>query len=346
MQTQPMAFEEMTLGGEVIHLIHRRVPIGDIEYDEDNPRLRYLSEMNGGGMTAEQLLAEIGDAPKLRKDIEMAGDLRERVILRPNGKNKFKAVEGNRRRYAFGELHAKYPDDQRWLSMPARILPESIDERKVALLLSDMHVVGKVKWDAAEKAGQIFKMNRELGIPLDEIVVHLHASKATVIRWLKAYTFLHERYRKIDNGKYDKNAIDKWSWIDEAFRSPVLRPLMEDDPGFGDKFCRWVGDGRLSKGEQVRRLAAIMANSTAFQAFETLPTEKAFNEAIRIVATAEPEQDSDLFKLLAKVRQMCTEVGSIREINRLRDDAVAQQRFRETVMAMRSFAETADVELE
>jgi hypothetical protein len=128
-----MSFEEMTLGGEVIHLIHGRVPLDGVDYDENNPRLRYLSEMNGG-MTPEQLLSEIPDAPKLRKDIELAGDLRERVILRPLPTGKFKSVEGNRRRHAFGELHRKYPDDTRWQSMPARILPENIDERKVALL--------------------------------------------------------------------------------------------------------------------------------------------------------------------------------------------------------------------
>jgi hypothetical protein len=303
------------------------------------------SEMNGGGMTPERLLSEIPDAPKLRKDIELAGDLRERVILRPLPTGKFKSVEGNRRRYAFGELHKKYPEETRWQSMPARILPENIDERKVALLLSDMHVVGKVKWDAAEKAGQIFKMNRELDIPLDEIIIHLHASKATVIRWLKAYAFLHERYRKIDNGKYDKNAIEKWSWIDEAYRSPVLRGNLEDDPGFGDRFCRWVGDGRLPKGEYVRRLASILNNPTAAQAFDALAPEKAYTEAMRIVSATEPEQDSDLYKLLAKVRELCSQAGSIGEVTRLREDTVKQQRFRETVKAMRGFAGLADVDI-
>ena len=338
-----MAFEEMTLGGEVIQLEHRRVPVADIEYDEDNPRLRYLSSMNGG-MTAEDFLREIPDAPKLRKDIEMNGDLRERVILKPNGNGRYKATEGNRRLFAFGELHQKYPEDPRWRTMPARILPEEIDPKKIALLLSDLHVAGKVKWDAHEKAGQIFKMNKTLGIPIDEIVVHLHAGKATVLRWLAAYTFMQEQFRTVDNGKYDKQAEGKWSYFDELFRSHDLKDRVEQDPQFADKFCRWVGEGRLPKGETVRRLPAIIKNPDALRAFETLPVDKAFAEAVRIVATTEPETDSELFKLFAKVRKHCTDIGSVRDIMKIRTDKVAEQRLKETYEALVSFMRLAEVE--
>jgi len=344
---QSMSFEEMTLAGKVIQLEHRRVPTEAIEYDDDNARLRYLSQARANGSatkTPEDLLREIPDAPKLRKDIELNGDLRERIILRAIGNGKFKAVEGNRRRFAFGELRQKYPKDARWQTMPARILPDDIDPKSVALLLSDLHVAGKVKWDAHEKAGQIYRMNKDLGIPLDEIVIHLHAGKSTVTRWLKAYAFMQERFRTVDDGKYDKEAEGKWSYFDELYRSSELKQHVEEDPEFADKFCRWVGEGRLPKGETVRRLPAIIKNPDALHAFESLPVDKAFTEAMRIVASAEPEQDSAMFSLFAKVREQCTDIGSVREIMRIRTDKVAEQRLLETYNALVSFMRLAEVE--
>jgi hypothetical protein len=133
-----------------------------------------------------------------------------------------------------------------------------------------------------------------------------------------------------------------------------LRSRLDTDPEFGDKFCRWVGeevkwaDGimkpRLPKGETVRRLPAILNKPTAQKAFETMPVDKAYNEAIRIVASAEPETDSELFQLLAKVRKHCTDIGSVRDIMKIRTDKVAEQRFKETVEALLSFGRLAEVD--
>src|SRR5438309_1962310 len=123
-----MVFEEITIGKETIRLEHRRVPIDQIELDEDNPRLRYLRAKDAKKSLVD-FISHLPDAPKLRKDIEQNGDLREPIILRPNGNGKYKAAEGNRRRVAFGELHDKAPKDARWKTMPARILPADVDPK-------------------------------------------------------------------------------------------------------------------------------------------------------------------------------------------------------------------------
>jgi len=338
-------FEEITINKEKIRLEHRDVPLDLIELDEDNPRLRYLREKDGA-KSLEDFIKKLPDAPKLRKDIEQNGGLREPVILKPNGKGKFKAAEGNRRVVSIGELHEKHPKDARWKIVPARILPKDVDPKKVAILRADQHVNGKVKWDAHEKAGEIYHMNRTLKIPLDEIVTVLHASKSTVQRFLSAYSMMMDTFRTIDKGKYAKLGDGKWSFFDELYRSKDLRKHLDTDPEFADNFSRWVGEERLAKGADVRKLAAILGHPEARKVFETTknqPKGKPFNEAKKILESDEPEQGSDFFKLLAKVRDNCTSAAQVKEILRIRTDDIARKRVLETYEALVDFMRLADV---
>jgi hypothetical protein len=114
------------------------------------------------------------------KDIEENGGLLEKPFLQPNGNGNYKAKEGNRRVLCVSDLHHRYRGNPAWRTVPARILPADLDPKKLAILLADWHVAEKVKWDAHEKAGQVYSTNRNLRIPLREILVHLHASKSTV----------------------------------------------------------------------------------------------------------------------------------------------------------------------
>ena len=45
---------------------------------------------------------------------------------------------------------------------------------------TDMHVAGKIQWKAHEKAGQIFRMSRELRMSEGDIATYLRQSKTTV----------------------------------------------------------------------------------------------------------------------------------------------------------------------
>lgn len=337
-------FEEVVVKGETIRLEHRDVPIDEILLDEDNPRLRYMRESEPN-KPLDELIRSLPDAPKLRKDIEDNGGLRERVILRPDGDGKFKAAEGNRRRVAYGELHGKNQKDERWQWMPARILPPDMDPKKLAIMLADWHVTNKVKWDAHEKAGHIYQMSKTHKIPLDEIAIVLHASKTTVKRLLDAYTFMMERFTKVDGGAFKDQAGGTWSFFDELFRSKELKQHLAQDPEFGDKFCRWVGEKRLAKGEQVRKLAKILGHGEARKVFEEAAASSAFASAQRIVETQEPEEGSDFFKLLAKMRESLTSAAQVKEILRIRTDKVAARRVLETYEAMVDFMHLADVDV-
>jgi hypothetical protein len=245
--------------------------------------------------------------------------------------------------WLMGELHDKHPKDPRWKTMIARVLPPDIDPRKVAILLADQHVAGKVRWDAHEKAGQVYRMNRDLKIPLDEIAVALHVSKSTVSRILKAYAFMMDQFLAVDKGAYAKIGERTWSWFDEMFRSKDLVRRLEEDSAFGDNFCRWVGDGRIPKAENVRKLAAVLGNREARKKFESLGVGIAWDEAMKIIDADDPEESSDFFKLLAKMRDNCTNAAQVKEILRIRTDPKARKKVLDTYDALVDFMRLADV---
>lgn len=339
-------FEEVTIRKETIRLEHRNVPTEDVVLDEDNPRLLYLHQKEENkDKTSEDIIREMPDASRLRKDIEQNGGLRERVIVIPLANGKYKSAEGNRRRVAVGDLHAKNKSDPRWKSMPARVLPADFDPKKLAIMLAGWHVTDKVRWDPHEKAGHVYRMNKEFGIPLDEIATVLHASKTTVARIMKGYAFMMERFLTIDNGAYKELGGRKWSYFDELHRSKDLLARLAADPEFSDDFCRWVGEGRLAQPVQVRKLAKILAHPDARKVFEKTGASSAFAAAQRIVETAEPEEGSEFFKQLAKMKDNFRSAAQVREILRIRSDPIARKRLLETYEAMVDFMHLADVEV-
>jgi hypothetical protein len=338
--------EEIIIENRTVRVIHDLVPIEQIQLDRENPRIKYRLSLEANKdkvlteKELEKLILNLPEVKNLRREIEHHGSLHERVILQEHG-TKFKAIEGNCRTACIRDLHAKSPNDDRWKKVPARILPKDIDPKYVAKLLTSYHVAGKIQWKAHEKAGQCYRMHYDLGIKQEDIAIYMHASKSTVARYLTAYKFFIDKFLKIDDGKYSQEGEGKWSHFDEFFKKKELREELQNNPKFGDDFCRWVGEEKLPKGADVRELPTVLKHDSARKALETGSPLK---EVRQIVAAEEPEQGSDFFKLLAKMREACTNVAQVKEILRIRTDKVARQRVLDTYEAFVDFMRLADVE--
>ena len=187
-------------------------------------------------------------------------------------------------------------------------------------------------------------MSRDLKMSESDIATYLRQSKSTISRFLNAYSFMREKFLTIDNGKYATEGENKWSFFDELWRSNELRNELKRNPEFGDDFCRWVGEGRLPDGADVRVLPTILRHPDAMKKFVKLPKESALVEALKIIEAADPEQGSDFFKMLAKMRDSLTNAAQVKEILRIRTDKVARERLLETYEALIDFMHLADVE--
>jgi hypothetical protein len=332
--------EEVVIRGRTVKLTHEDVALDRIVLDTENPRIRYRLSLQQNGHSLDEVIQSMPEVKLLRRDIETNGGLRERVILQENGDNHLKAVEGNCRVVCLQSLHAADSKDPRWKTVPARILPKDIDPKEVAILLSDFHVAGKIKWEAHEKAGQVYHMVNALGMSQEDVALHMRTSKATVNRFLAAYGLMMDRFLKIDNEKYAKDGRRKWSYFEEFYKQKYLREELKANPDLGDDFCRWVGEGRFMPVE-VRKLPLVLKNP---EARKKLEKGGPFAEALKLAASGEPEQGSDFFKLLAKVRESCTNAAQIKDVLRIREDKVAKQRMIDTYNALVGFMKLAEVE--
>jgi hypothetical protein len=340
--------EEITVDNRVVSVVHDSIPIEQIELDRENPRIKYRlsqSPTRGKRLTEKQLgqiLLRLPEVRDLLTDIKNSGGIHERVVLKENSKGRFKAIEGNCRTVCLRELHGKEPKNVRWRNIPARILPKDSNGRVIAKLLTSYHVAGKSRWKAHEKAAYCFHMARQLEMPEEEIAISMHQSKSTIARLLVAYSFFVDNYLKIDNGKYSDKGEGTWSYFEEFFKKKELREELTTNPKFGEDFCRWVGDGRLEKGEEVRFLPVMLKHPEARKAFEQGAT---LAEVKKMIERDDPEQGSDFFKQLGKMRHDFTSAAHLKEILRLRTDNVARQRLLDTYQAMVDFMRLANVDI-
>jgi len=332
--------EEVVIRGRSIRLSHQNLALGDIVLDEDNPRIRYRLRLEQGRKSLDSVIEGMPEVKALKRDIEHNGGLRERIIVQAKPTGNWKAIEGNCRTVCYRALHKTAPNDPRWKAIPARILPTDVDDKEIAILLSDFHIAGKIQWKAHEKAGQIYHMNHNLGMSHDDIAAYLRASKSTVNRFHQAYKFMIERFLNIDRGKFAKEGERKWSYFDEFFKRRELRDELRTNSQFGDIFCRWVGEGKLEPVD-VRKLPEVLRHPEARKKLESGAT---FAEALKILEITEPEHASDFFRLLARMRESCTSAAQVREILRIRTDKIAQQRVLDTYRAFVDFMRLADLE--
>ena len=335
--------EEVIVNGRTLHLRFENVPIDKIELDDNNPRIRYRLKLEQGDRTLEQVILAMPEVKSLRKDIERNGGIRERVILQENG-SKLKTIEGNCRLVCLQSLHQKDKANPVWKTVPARILPPDVDEKQIAILLSDFHVAGKITWQAHEKAGQVYHMANTLHMTQEEVATYLRTSKSTVNRYLQAYELMRDHFLKIDDEKYAKQGERKWSFFEEFFKQKDLREELKKNTAFGDDFCRWVGEGRLPDGADVRELPGILGNAEARKKFLDSPATSGLSDAMKVIEQSDPEQGSEFFKLLAKFREACTNAAQVKEILRIRTDKVARERVLKTYEALVDFMRLADVE--
>ena len=146
MEKQQQLIEEVTVDGAPFTLEHTKIPVDKLELDEKNPRIQYRLALEKGAKTLDEVILGMSEVTKLRKDIELNGGLREKIIVQKLHNGKFQVLEGNCRTVCFRSLRAmpKFKDSDLWDAIPARVVPADVEERKVAILLSDLHVAGKI----------------------------------------------------------------------------------------------------------------------------------------------------------------------------------------------------------
>jgi hypothetical protein len=173
------------------------------------------------------------------------------------------------------------------MMMPAMIFDVDLTEEDLAVLLADMHVAGKIRWDAYEQAKHVHDLFSVYGKTYDWLSNHLRLSKSKINELLSAYRATTEF---LSNHPAPGN-VRKFSLFHELMRKKDLRQRYSDDLTFKQSFQRWLTEEKLTDSRQVRNLLQILDNPEATKKLN----DKGFVEATKVLIRDDPSLESDLF---------------------------------------------------
>ena len=309
------------------------IPIYEVHLDPKNQRVQFLISLLGY-VTNEDELAEqlwsLEPVKDLYRSIKQNQGLLERIIVRPDRT----IVEGNCRTVVYRKLY-ETEGDERWAKIPSRVLPEDITEKEINHLLGELHVAGKNKWTPFEKAAYIYRMHELYGYTVEELGEHLRMGKAKVNQHLWAYSLMNDHFLKDST---DGTDILKWSHFEEFYKGFKKKDAAEP---WEDRFVKWVREGKLGEGVQVRDLPDIVADPESLEALE----EHGYDEAMLILSRDRPELTSRLFRLIDRTTEELQEApaGEIRAIRS--GDSARVRKLQELQRAINDFVDLTGVSL-
>jgi hypothetical protein len=306
--------DEITLDKIKVQVRGQDLLLDEVLLDPTNPRVaNTLTAGSAGGAKAEQralndILWSDPDVHDLYRSVLTNRGLIERIIVRHNRV----VAEGNCRTVVYRKLRDNFPNDPTWRTIPARVLPPDITDRQVAILLGELHVGGKNKWSAFEKAGHIHQLFSQFGMVQEEIAKILKTSKTAINHNIRAFDVMKNKYLVAFPGP---GAVRKFSYFQELFKKPELREWIARSPESLDDFVKWVGTNKIAQGQHVRELCDIVSNTRALAAFN----KQGRDAALKILNQDRPELSSPLFKLLIEATDALSD-ARLDDIQRVRKD--------------------------
>jgi hypothetical protein len=307
--------DEITLDQRRVLVRCVDLPLDAVKLDPRNPRIANTVHLSNAGPGEQQreigeLLWSDPDVRSLYQSVRQNKGLIERIIVRSDGT----VAEGNCRTVVYNKLATAFPNDPTWRHIPARVLPDDITERQLAVLLGELHVGGKNKWSAFEKAGHIYELAVTHGLTQDEIAKLLKTSKTAVNHSTRAFSAMKEQYLPKFGGV---GAVYKFTHFLELYKQPDLREwvIREDDALV--EFVDWVGNNKLPKASDVRDLVGIVKSPPALNAFR----QGGFAGARQALELDQPELASELFKQMVEMT-VSLEAARLPDIQRVRKDKI------------------------
>lgn len=277
------------LGNQDFTVERKRVPIDWLKLDPDNQRISYeltLLRKEGRGYTDQEihdLLWSMDAVKNLYQSVLQNGGLIDDPFVRNDGV----VVEGNSRTVVMRELHKKFSGDERFANLYVKILPPNATDEQIITLVGEMHIAGKIEWQAYEKAEYVWKMYREYAKTYDFLAAHLRMSRSKISQNIAAY----EETKTYLSENSDPNGIRRFTHFEEFMKKRELRERKDKNPEFMKEFRRWVAEDKFPDSRDVRILPDILGNPKAFEVFKTKNTQ-----AAEIVLNSEdPSRISDLY---------------------------------------------------
>ena len=279
----------------ITHLVKKvEGSLNQLRLDPLNVRFKHLNKMLSDKEIEEIIWKE--DATKdLYSSVLATGGLEESIIIDSNNVVK----EGNRRLVVLRKLSEKahrkelgdIPEDK-FDFVPCLQLPPDVKPAEINVYLLTVHVRGKKRWFAINKAAHVYDMHERDNLSYDKIRDYVGGTKAMLIRYVDAYKATKRYLKKYPS---DKAGIFRFSYFDELYKKPALRQWLSSEPLAMDTFIKWVATGKFREAKQVRQLPEVLKNAEAFSVLNS----KNIDEALKVLAKYDPTVGSYTFKTIS-----------------------------------------------
>jgi hypothetical protein len=284
----------VTLGNQDFTLQREVWPLDRIKLDPSNPRLQFTLRKTGMAASDKDLHRLIWDLDPVKglyQSVYQNGGLIEDLVVKADGR----VVEGNCRTVVLRELHKKYAQDTRWQQVYVRVLPDSVTDEQLMLLLGELHIAGKIEWRAIDQAEYVWRMHKIYGRTYDFLTSHLRWSRSRLSQKIAAY----EETKAYAARTNDPKAISRFSHFEEFMGEKPLRERREADPTFMTQFGDWVAAGKFPDAKDVRALPKILDNT---EALATLEKEN-FQKARAVLFAENPALSSNLYSIVDRASE-------------------------------------------
>lgn len=241
----------MRLRGLEVPTVTREVPVKDLKFYPENPRIYSIVHVDGQTPTQADILARLQKMEHVRQlvqDIRSNGGLIDPLIVRLGD---MVVLEGNSRLAAYRFLASEAPD--KWATVTCTLLPETIDEKLVFALLAQYHVKGKKDWAPYEKAGFIYRRFKKQNIDLQVAAPELGITRDEAKQLIAVYEFMI---------RHKDQEAAHWSYYDEFIKSRKIKKARDEVAGFDDFIVAEIKSGRMGKAMDLREKLPVICTAS------------------------------------------------------------------------------------
>lgn len=233
--------DTLTLGRQEIQVRNGSLPIGDLRFYPENPRIYSLIQRPGVEPTQDEIFKKLrgmDNVKQLIQSIRANGGLTDPMLVRDGD---YIVLEGNSRLAAYRELARN--DAITWGRAKVRLLPSDIGEELVFALLGEYHIIGRKDWAPYEQAGYLYRRNVIHGVSAEGMAKEMGLSVSKVRHLISTYEFMV---------KHDETSVNRWSYYDEYLKSTAVKKARRGNPELDDFVVKKIKSREIAGAVDVR----------------------------------------------------------------------------------------------
>ena len=233
--------DTLTLGGQEIPVRNGYLPIHDLKFYPENPRIYSLIQRPGVEPSQEEVfnrLRGLDHVKQLIQSIRANGGLTDPMLVRDGD---LVVLEGNSRLAAYRELARN--DAITWGEAKVRLLPDDISEKLVFALLGEYHIIGRKDWAPYEQAGYLYRRNVIHEVTAQSMASEMGLPVRTVNQLIDTYKFMVE---------HDETSVTRWSYYYEYLKSNIVKRARRETPELDDVVVKKIKRREIPSSPDVR----------------------------------------------------------------------------------------------